>query len=142
MDTRGYNNIGFNEPITTNPCNITLIFNLNENNLTTSSNIDKPGKFVFLLESPKCLYCPHGFRTVNASCQKLDEFIMVVDGNEIIFLDAKLDDEAVLPSQPIPNLQYAAAIDFDYESRMIYYSVGIEGTISRVDIYGNNKIVM
>eukprot|EP00111_Clytia_hemisphaerica_P010998 TCONS_00032248-protein len=142
MDTRGKNNIGFNEPSTTDSCNTTLIFNLNENNLTTSSNIDKPGKFVFLLESPKCLYCPHGFQTVNASCQKLDEFIMVANVNEIIFLDAKLDDEAVPPSQPIPNLKYVVAIDFDYESRMIYYSDAAERTINRVDIYGNNKIVM
>eukprot|EP00111_Clytia_hemisphaerica_P012904 TCONS_00037917-protein len=142
MDTRGKNNIGFNEPNTTDSCNTTLIFNLNEKNLTTSSNIDKPGKFVFLLESPKCLYCPHGFRTVNASCQKVDEFIMFTKRDEIIFLDAKLDDEAVPPSQPIPNLQHAVAIDFDYESRMIYYSAIEERTINRVDIYGNNKIVL
>ena len=54
MDTRGLNNIGFNEPNATAPCNTTLTFNLNETHLTTSSNIDHPGKFVFLLE--RCVF--------------------------------------------------------------------------------------
>ena len=64
---------------------------------------------------------------------------MFAKRNEIKFLDAKPNDEAVPPSQPIPNLRNAIAIDFDYESSMIYYSDIQANTISRVDIYGNNN---
>ena len=49
MDNPGYGNIGYAEPDGAFSCKSTENFNLNGSKLTTSSNVGKPGKFVFLL---------------------------------------------------------------------------------------------
>ena len=49
IDAPGNGNIGFHEPNLKSPCNATSKFDLDERNLTESSNIGKPGTFVFLL---------------------------------------------------------------------------------------------
>eukprot|EP00111_Clytia_hemisphaerica_P024757 TCONS_00072953-protein len=48
IDRSGYHNIGFSEPSACNK-SINVRFNLTKSNLTTNSNVDVPGKFVFLL---------------------------------------------------------------------------------------------
>uniref|UniRef100_A0A7M5WRE4 NIDO domain-containing protein n=1 Tax=Clytia hemisphaerica TaxID=252671 RepID=A0A7M5WRE4_9CNID len=49
IDNPGYGNIGYAEPDGEVSCTPYKSFNLNGNTLTTSSNVGKPGKFVFLL---------------------------------------------------------------------------------------------
>ncbi|XP_066920704.1 uncharacterized protein [Clytia hemisphaerica] len=49
MDNSGYDNIGYAEPDGEVSCTPYKRFNLNGHTLTTSSNVGKPGKFIFLL---------------------------------------------------------------------------------------------
>ena len=49
IDRPSYDNIGYAEPDGKISCTPYKRFNINGNNLTTTSNIGKPGKFVFLL---------------------------------------------------------------------------------------------
>ena len=49
LDRQSYDNIGYVEPDATFSCTPYKRFNLNRNNLTKSSNVGQPGKFVFRL---------------------------------------------------------------------------------------------